>query len=443
MDEEIYIKIKPFIQKDMESFFNDAQNTLNNKGLFKTQTVFHQHNGVDGPQVNFSDLSNMPLTTLGDLITFSNKPVRLPVGTDGQILSANSTETTGLEWINAGRGTDFLFGNGSDGTVTFNGSSTILGMVPVANVYTLTRDIFCINITINSSVFLTGPYRVFYTGTLTNAGTISNNGVSGGAGGAAPTQVGDGSGSGGSAGTASGVSNGTIKGALTGGAGGEGGTAGNGNNGTNGTNETYGGISNSGIAGGAGGAGGAVINPPTTGGTGGTGGTTTIITKWSSVPIIVSPYVGANFFGVSGSSAGGGGGGGGNHATGPSALGGGGGGGGGGGTGGPVVLIGKTTINTGTISSNGGDGGTGGKGGDANSGSGSRNVGGGGGGGGGGGNGGVVCIITQSHTNSGTESVSAGAAGGQGLGGTGSAGSGQGGFSAQPGNAGVVVILLV
>lgn len=41
-----------------------------------------------------------PLTTKGDLYTFSMVDARLPVGTNGQILSANSAEATGLKWIN-------------------------------------------------------------------------------------------------------------------------------------------------------------------------------------------------------------------------------------------------------------------------------------------------------------------------------------------------------
>lgn len=44
--------------------------------------------------------SSSPLTTKGDLYTFSTVDARLPVGTDGQILSADSAEATGLKWIN-------------------------------------------------------------------------------------------------------------------------------------------------------------------------------------------------------------------------------------------------------------------------------------------------------------------------------------------------------
>jgi len=40
-----------------------------------------------------------PLTTKGDIFTYSTTDARLPVGTNGQVLSANSSETTGLEWI--------------------------------------------------------------------------------------------------------------------------------------------------------------------------------------------------------------------------------------------------------------------------------------------------------------------------------------------------------
>lgn len=39
-----------------------------------------------------------PLTTKGDLYTYSTAPARLPVGTNGYILNADSTQTTGLAW---------------------------------------------------------------------------------------------------------------------------------------------------------------------------------------------------------------------------------------------------------------------------------------------------------------------------------------------------------
>jgi hypothetical protein len=73
-----------------------------------------------------------------------------------------------------------IFGDGSDGALTFNGSSTILGMVPSSNTYTMTRDIYGTTITVNSGVkIITAGWRIFASVSLNNAGTIHNNGGAG------------------------------------------------------------------------------------------------------------------------------------------------------------------------------------------------------------------------------------------------------------------------
>jgi len=90
------------------------------------------------------------------------------------------------------------YGYGTDGAPVFDGTTTVLGFVPVANRYLVTRDLFVTNMTINTGVVVamastdpevnnagaTQGRRVFGTGTLTLAGTarLINNGRGGVAG---------------------------------------------------------------------------------------------------------------------------------------------------------------------------------------------------------------------------------------------------------------------
>lgn len=72
------------------------------------------------------------------------------------------------------------FGDGSDGTLHYDGTSTVLGVPPVAGVYQLTRDIFPQTMTVDSGVVVQPcGWRVFCNGTLTVNGSINQNGKNG------------------------------------------------------------------------------------------------------------------------------------------------------------------------------------------------------------------------------------------------------------------------
>lgn len=62
-------------------------------------------NGTDTDTCGSGSSGGLTLTTKGDLHAFDTGDVRLPVGSNGEFLSANSAESTGLEWVAAPSGT--------------------------------------------------------------------------------------------------------------------------------------------------------------------------------------------------------------------------------------------------------------------------------------------------------------------------------------------------
>lgn len=87
---------------------------------------------------------------------------------------------TGTIFDNAGR---MIYGDGSDGSLTFDGTTTILGIAPVSTggrfTYMLTRDITAESITVNSTVdVLPNGYRIYVRNKLTiqSNATINMNG---------------------------------------------------------------------------------------------------------------------------------------------------------------------------------------------------------------------------------------------------------------------------
>jgi hypothetical protein len=265
-----------------------------------------------------------------------------------------------------------LFADGSDGSVTLDGSTTFNSWSSLAgSTYTMTRDVFCTSLTVNNTVILQPRgYRIFCTGTVTvsNGATITVAGGNGSATGTAGAIIGSGiilSNVGGAGNTGAGGS-GDTKGSRSGGAGGNGGTG----------------------SSGAGGTGTAVVAP----------GTEFRLPVTVISGILPSPSGGGAIFQLS---AGGGGGGGGGDGTNK--------GGGGGAGGGVIAIFAWALVNNGSLLAGGGNGGTPSTG----------NCGGGGAGGGG-----IIVTFTLSAvTGSGTTSVAAGSVGaGVGTGTAGAAG---------------------
>ena len=319
-----------------------------------------------------------------------------------------------------------FFGDGNDGDVTISSDTNF------------TADIYANNFTVQvgNTVDLKG-YRLFVKNTLTNAGVIHNRGTNGGNAGnggdgkLGPTSTPTGGGAGTAGVTGSSAFFLTGQDGVVGKVGGGAGVTGN--SGTNQTNA----LGSDGVNGTSGGNGGNGQNAgggylPYIGYTGGGGGAKGTITAPAIIPrSYVELILMRDFYSTTstklnssaGSASGGSGGGGGRTSgTGGNILYGGAGGGsaGTGGAGGIILIAARKIINTGTISSAGGDGGIGGNGGagvyDVNS---TYSSGPGGGGAGGcGGSGGVLVLLYSSLTDTGSITVAGGTGGTGGLAGT-------------------------
>lgn len=316
---------------------------------------------------------------------------------------------------------DGWFGEGGDGQYTLDGiQDTVAGLFTKdsATQYTLLRDAFFTNLTIDAGITLkTGGYRYWVKSDWSHDGIVDNTGLSGNPGSHADPINGGGAQAGGAAGAS-----GYLPSLGAGGAGKEGANSGPGNPGDPGasisssisatTGGATGGAGGAGLSGGAGGAGGAV------------GSATALLANLGGQRHFLALVLARAFspstvesFTFQRTSGGGGGGG-----AGSGGLGNGGGGGPAGGNGGMIVIHAKTITGSGIIRSRGGAGQVGGNG-DGTGG------GGGGGGGGAGGTGGVVVLVYNSKTAGITVDVAGGAGG---VGGNGAGG----GANGNPGNDG-------
>lgn len=357
-----------------------------------------------------------------------------------------------------------IFGDASDGSASFDGSSQPNGTSLIAgNTYQLIRDVFYSSVILaNTTSVLTASYRIFTTGTLTipnGGGHIENNGFPGGDGLTGTAN------SGGVAGGVGGlgVLNGSLPGSVPGVGGGKGGIRGRNTPGGQGQFAIVGSIQSVSHSWGTNGS----QSPTSKGGDGGqaggnvggfgssiiAGGIATLALNSPHNPISVYnafDLVSSSIFSINssagGAGSGGGGAGGSVDGSGNNDGGGGGSAGGTGGTGGIITIFSKSIINNQAngIQTLGGIGGHGGAG-QTPTGTGLQQGGGAGGQGGAGGTGGVIILVTNSYTGTGTISVGGGAGGAGGALGSGAGGGAQGntGGSGPTGASGSSIMVLV
>lgn len=158
----------PLETKDEGVTLTPTTSSLNFKGAGVTATTVGNDVSVTIPGGGGGGSS--PLTTKGDIYSYSTSDDRLPVGTDTQVLSSDSASSTGLKWVAATSGPQGA--TGPPGTSGATGATGPTGATGVQGATGATGTAGT-----NGATGATGPNNVTTTTTTNITGLLTGDGA--------------------------------------------------------------------------------------------------------------------------------------------------------------------------------------------------------------------------------------------------------------------------